>query len=362
VRPHPNANASLFPRPIRPPPRHPLPHPLTADAPARARRRIDGADVAAKRRKTSAGDDPIGEEDVSLERYEYAAPSAILSGDGACGFAITCAFNREKSATKEAMELIRPHLPDLPDIAPRGLRLNPVKTPGRGFIFIRLSPRPAPSAPEADDDPNAAAAAAAAAASSASAASAALPAVAALARAVRTGDVTAPKWVEKILPVQLTCRPDEASLAPAIARAFATSAALDESAAAEDARASVAVSFRNRFRRRADDGKKQGEDAAKAGEKEKGTREDAYAREMVVPAIAAAAEAAVRSAGASAYVNLKDPDVVVFAEVVSVPEPGGGEGRFAERLALGVVPRRSGVFEVRKKGIVPVSLKRTGGG
>ena len=180
---------------------------------------------------------------------------------------------------------------------------------------------------------------------------------------MRSGDVPAPKWVEKILPVQLTCRPDEASLAPAIARAFATSAALDASAAAEDARASIAVSFRNRFRRRADDGKKQGEDAAKdAGEKEKGTREDAYAREIVVPAIAAAAEAAVRSAGASASVNLKDPDVVVFAEVVSVPEPGGGEGRFAERLALGVVPRRSGVFEVRKKGIVPVSLKRTGGG
>ena len=351
MRPHPNANASLFPRPVRPPPRRPLP--LTADAPARARRRIDGADVAAKRRKTSAGDDPIGEEDVSLERYEYAAPSAILSGDGACGFAITCAFNREKSATKEALELIRPHLPHLPDIAPRGLRLNPVKTPGRGFIFIRLSPRPAPSAPESDDDPNAAAAA-----------SAALPAVAALARAVRSGDVPAPKWVEKILPVQLTCRPDEASLAPAIARAFATSAALDASAAAEDARESVAVSFRNRFRRRADDGKKQGEDAAKAGEKEKGTREDAYkyAREIVVPAIAAAAEAAVRSAGGSASVNLKDPDVVVFAEVVSVPEPGGGEGRFAERLAIGVVPRRSGVFEVRKKGIVPVSLKRTGGG
>ena len=122
------ANASLFPRPVCPPVCRPLPLPLTADAPARARRRIDGADVAAKRRKTSAGDDPIGEEDVSLERYEYAAPSAILSGDGACGFAITCAFNREKSATKEALELIRPHLPELPDVAPRGLRLNPVKT------------------------------------------------------------------------------------------------------------------------------------------------------------------------------------------------------------------------------------------
>ena len=347
------ANASLFPRPVCPPVCRPLPLPLTADAPARARRRIDGADVAAKRRKTSAGDDPIGEEDVSLERYEYAAPSAILSGDGACGFAITCAFNREKSATKEALELIRPHLPELPDVAPRGLRLNPVKTPGRGFIFIRLSPRPSPNAAE-PTSPKAAAADVASA--SAAVASAALPAVVALVNAVRAGERAAPRWVEKIIPVQMTCRPDETALTAAVARAFAASEALDEAK-----RVRVAVSFRNRFRRRADDGKKHGEEnAANAGEKV--SREDAYARETVVPAIAAAAEAAVRSAGASASVHLSDPDVVVFAEVVSVPEPGGGEGRFAERVALGVVPRRSGVFEVRKKGIVPVSLKRTGGG
>jgi len=32
-------------------------------------------------------------------------------GAGASGFVITCAFNREKSATKEALGLLRPHLP-----------------------------------------------------------------------------------------------------------------------------------------------------------------------------------------------------------------------------------------------------------
>ena len=48
--------------------------------------------------------------DVSLERYEYAATSSILAGTGGVGFAATCAFNREKSATKELLELLRPHV------------------------------------------------------------------------------------------------------------------------------------------------------------------------------------------------------------------------------------------------------------
>ena len=131
-------------------------------------RRIDGADVAAKRRKTgSAGDSKAGqdggaegegEDDISLERYEYAAPSAILSGvgGGVSGFVITRSFNREKSATKEALDLIRPHLPTRLACAPHGLRLNPVKMPGRGFIFVRLSERPPPASRKSAQPPAAA--------------------------------------------------------------------------------------------------------------------------------------------------------------------------------------------------------------
>ena len=48
--------------------------------------------------------------DVSLERYEYAAAASIVNGTGGVGFAATCAFNREKSATKELLELLRPHV------------------------------------------------------------------------------------------------------------------------------------------------------------------------------------------------------------------------------------------------------------
>jgi hypothetical protein len=77
------------------------PHPLITPN----NRRIDGADVAAKRRKTApatkGGQESKEEEevDVSLERYEYAAPSAILSGEGVSGFVITCAFNRGGGCT-----------------------------------------------------------------------------------------------------------------------------------------------------------------------------------------------------------------------------------------------------------------------
>ena len=56
-------------------------------------------------------------------------------------------------------------------------------------------------------------------------------------------------------------------------------------------------------------------------------------------------------------VDLRDPDVVVFAEVLAVPTDAEG-GRFARRLALGVVAKSSGVFEVRKGKTAPRSLKR----
>ena len=190
------ANASLFPRPVCPPVCRPLPLPLTADAPARARRRIDGADVAAKRRKTSAGDDPIGEEDVSLERYEYAAPSAILSSDGACGFAITCAFNREKSATKEAWSSYVP-TSRTPGRRPARTPPQPRQDPGPRLYLHTTLPSPVAERRRADVAEEAAAAAAAA---SAAVASAALPAVAALANAVRAGERAAPRWVEKSFP------------------------------------------------------------------------------------------------------------------------------------------------------------------
>ena len=111
-------------------------------------RALDGTDLGAKRRKTfdakGGGGDDGAEADESLERFEYTAPTAITNGLGCVGFVVTCSFMREKSATREATEMLRPRLPATPlanGVAPNGLRLNPVKMPGRGFLLIRMSER-----------------------------------------------------------------------------------------------------------------------------------------------------------------------------------------------------------------------------
>jgi hypothetical protein len=114
----------------------------------KAPRALDGTDLGAKRRKTfdakGGGGDDGAEADESLERFEYTAPTAITNGLGCVGFVVTCSFMREKSATREATEMLRPRLPATPlanGVAPNGLRLNPVKMPGRGFLLIRMSER-----------------------------------------------------------------------------------------------------------------------------------------------------------------------------------------------------------------------------
>jgi hypothetical protein len=429
---------------------------------------LDGADVTAKRRKTDAfpsadhkpgagshatgdvldfradgvsgshsrddhlacttatGKAAIAEDetrDASLERYEYAGVSSILSGQGAVGFAVTCAFNREKSATKEILELLRPHLLKLEaDDAYRwrgttgkinkkrsGLRLNPVKMPGRGFVFVRLSRRPsdpsdaceATAVPEAqtedarvpssDDDIVLGRIAGSA--------------NAAMTRSVRDGKTDAPRWIEKCVAIQKTCalrsvvgdrarasKTDSETesgihgeglpgvsltetvsrvVAAALARFAGEARVPGEEDWKEDDHQEMpfprmpitfAISFANRFK---------GSRGVDVGSK-------TYAREGVVPSVAAAAAAALEAFARESRdrardgkndapeipkpaVDLRDPDVTFFVEVLSVPAEsadGSRTGEFAERLAIGAAARRDGVFERRRGGIRPVALKR----
>jgi hypothetical protein len=378
--------------------------------------------------------------DVSLERYEYAAPSAILSDEGATGFVVTCAFNREKSATKEALELLRPHLPHLPVAAPHGLRLNPVKMPGRGVIFVRLSARPAPAGIEAvamgegmepgaesGTAPGAAAAEAehkdadeggeanetakskvgagpgagvvrteagaadkdtiwvggvdSAAAAAAAVSSAVVGVAAAVVAAVRCGTAPQPRWVEKLQPVQLTCKPDSDSIRAALRRAVA-----DSGVVVGGGGVTFAVVYTNRFKGETSGGGGKdgggnggggdggGGEGVVGGVANGGDGGDGneYSRAVVIPRVAAGVEASSRKEGddiaggggaeasTSFRVNLKDPDLVVFVEVLSVPAPTGG-GRFSQRLTIGVLPKSAGVFEVKKKGIAPLALKAAAG-
>lgn len=331
----------------------------------KAPRELDGTDLRAKRRKTfdaqdGGGDDGDGatggEADESLERYEYAAPDAIVRGLGCVGFVVTCSFQREKSATREATEMLRPRLPTT-----KGLRLNPVKMPGRGFILVRMSERPNPDASDAkgrddphpenpnDDDRTRAIVAAEA-----------VGVVTRTVADVKAGRCPAPRFVEKITPVTATCAFDRAAIDAGAVAALAASG-FD----AKGCDVSFAVSYHNRFKTQGDP--REGKAGDGGGGGGAAPAAERHGRREVIEAVAGGVRAALTAAGATGVnVDLRDPDVVAFAEVISVlapatdkPDSGGaGKGeRFARRLALGLVPKSSNAFERRKKGIMPASLK-----
>lgn len=362
----------------------------------------DGAEPA-----DAAPREDDAELDVSLERYEYAATSSILAGTGGVGFAATCAFNREKSATKELLELLRPHVrwrddaeaetdgvddpvdgavsrdeSEKDDQAPPRLRLNPVKMPGRGFVFVRLSvakektkdERGGEKKTDETHERNVAA----------SLGRAVSRACRALTASVRAGAVPSPRWVEKVVAIQATCAmPDlpqtEAETDTAETKKKNSSSVLRETVARvvacldadaalrpsqkkksrtavddendekqkDDGGVAFAVAFANRFRGRGGETKKSDSSEHKR-----------YAREFVVPAVAAAAETAL----GTTKISLTDPDVTFFVEVLSVPALPGADGSraggYVERLAIGAAAKRDGVFELKRGAIRPVALKR----
>jgi hypothetical protein len=178
--------------------------------------------------------------DVSLERYEYAATSSILAGTGGVGFAATCAFNREKSATKELLELLRPHVRwrddaeadadgvDDPAVdgaglrdesekdqkatsPPPRLRLNPVKMPGRGFVFVRLSVAKDTTKDEQDTGETKEDEKTYEQRVSKTLGRAVSRAARLLTASVRAGAVPSPRWVEKVVAIQATCAMPEIS-------------------------------------------------------------------------------------------------------------------------------------------------------
>jgi hypothetical protein len=332
----------------------------------KAPRALDGTDLGAKRRKTfdakGGGGDDGAEADESLERFEYTAPTAITNGLGCVGFVVTCSFMREKSATREATEMLRPRLPATPltnGVAPNGLRLNPVKMPGRGFLLIRMSERdtndPNTKKDAKDDEGNEETNGKDEEKNRAIVAAEAVGVVSRTVADVRAGKCPAPKFVEKIMPIAVTTGFEAESLNSAAIAAL-TASGFDPSIFTN---VSFAVVYHNRF-------KTQGDPTGKGKEADKGKdagAESKHGRMEIIEGLAAGIRAALTAAGATtATVDLKDPDVVVFAEVISVPmaseSKGGHKERFTRRLAVGVVPKSTGAFERRKKGIMASSLKK----
>lgn len=360
----------------------------------------DGAEPA----DAAPGEDDA-ELDVSLERYEYAATSSILAGTGGVGFAATCAFNREKSATKELLELLRPHVRwrddaeadadgvDDPAVdgaglrdesekdqkatsPPPRLRLNPVKMPGRGFVFVRLSVAKEQTKDEQDTGETKEDEKSYERRVSKTLGRAVSRAARALTASVRAGAVPSPRWVEKVVAIQATCampeisetaaETDKAETASSVLRdtvkrvvACLDAEALQKSRTAggsddgkdDDGKDVLrfAVAFANRFRGMGGETKNKTRDSSNSFKR--------YAREFVVPAVAAAAESAL----GTTKISLTDPDVCFFVEVLSVPNEGADGSRaggYVERLAIGAAARRDGVFELKRGAIRPVALKR----
>ena len=360
----------------------------------------DGAEPA-----DAAPREDDAELDVSLERYEYAATSSILAGTGGVGFAATCAFNREKSATKELLELLRPHVRwrddaeadadgvDDPAVdgaglrdesekdqkatsPPPRLRLNPVKMPGRGFVFVRLSVAKEQTKDEQDTGETKEDEKTYEQRVSKSLGRAVSRAARALTASVRAGAVPSPRWVEKVVAIQATCampeisetaaETDKAETASSVLRdtvkrvvACLDAEALQKSRTAggsddgkdDDGKGVLrfAVAFANRFRGMGGETKNKTRDSSNSFKR--------YAREFVVPAVAAAAESAL----GTTKISLTDPDVCFFVEVLSVPNEGADGSRaggYVERLAIGAAAKCDGVFELKRGAIRPVALKR----
>mmetsp|Transcript_6843 Transcript_6843/g.29137 ORF Transcript_6843/g.29137 Transcript_6843/m.29137 type:complete len:379 (-) Transcript_6843:63-1199(-) len=360
----------------------------------------DGAEPA-----DAAPREDDAELDVSLERYEYAATSSILAGTGGVGFAATCAFNREKSATKELLELLRPHVRwrddaeadadgvDDPAVdgaglrdesekdqkatsPPPRLRLNPVKMPGRGFVFVRLSVAKEQTKDEQDTGETKEDEKTYEQRVSKSLGRAVSRAARALTASVRAGAVPSPRWVEKVVAIQATCampeisetaaETDKAETASSVLRdtvkrvvACLDAEALQKSRTAggsddgkdDDGKDVLrfAVAFANRFRGMGGETKNKTRDSSNSFKR--------YAREFVVPAVAAAAESAL----GTTKISLTDPDVCFFVEVLSVPNEGADGSRaggYVERLAIGAAAKCDGVFELKRGAIRPVALKR----
>ena len=350
----------------------------------------DGAEPA----DAAPGEDDA-ELDVSLERYEYAATSSILAGTGGVGFAATCAFNREKSATKELLELLRPHVRwrddaeadadgvDDPAVdgaglrdesekdqkatsPPPRLRLNPVKMPGRGFVFVRLSVAKEQTKDEQDTGETKEDEKTYEQRVSKSLGRAVSRAARALTASVRAGAVPSPRWVEKVVAIQATCampeisetaaETDKAETASSVLRdtvkrvvACLDAEALQKSRTAggsddgkdDDGKGVLrfAVAFANRFRGMGGETKNKTRDSSNSFKR--------YAREFVVPAVAAAAESAL----GTTKISLTDPDVTFFVEVLSVPNEGADGSRaggYVERLAIGAAAKCDGVFELKR--------------
>ena len=289
----------------------------TLEAAAAAQMRRRPPPVRASKRARVAEEDEEENEETGVGRFDYGASEKWRCGETfRGGFVVTCAFNREKCATKDAVRVLRTAASA---VSASGM-ITVGKLPCRGALLLTLEG----SARDGD-------------------------AAAIVSRAmedVRSGRDPGSRFVEKIFPIHATFDAgDAAGLARACARVV-------ERAVARRRETTKDVRFAAVYNRRLENIAEPDGDGSEAGAS---VSDIAYARATLTPLVAEATKRAFVEADPDVEfkVDLKTPNFVVFIEVLSLHIAGKGKVHI---VALGGCLEEDNVFVVKSRAIAPYSV------
>ena len=264
--------------------------------------------------KRKAPDDLNGEQYKTRSKKANAAASSSTSSlqfdyalekqfreNSVAGFALTCVMHRERSAMKEALELLRECLDD--DFT----KISPMKMPCKAFAFLSVAEEKLQ-----------------------------LELVEVVTRVVRIvlNRQNEVRFLERMIPIQTTCEYTDDAIERAVERLGITNQSNEFK--------TFAVCHRDCFSK-----------ALVAKEDTKDEMEK-WKSMAVTNAVAKAISKRIDK------VSLKDPDVVIFVVVLAVNDNGikNTDNIPTRRLGLSYATRESKVFTVKSKGIVATNLKR----
>ena len=267
--------------------------------------------------KRKAPDDLNGERHKTRSKKANAAASSSTSSlqfdyalekqfreNSVAGFALTCVMHRERSAMKEALELLRECLDD--DFT----KISPMKMPCKAFAFLSVAEEKLQ-----------------------------LEMVEVVTRVVRIvlNRQNEVRFLERMIPIQTTCEYTDDAIERAVERLGITNQSNEFK--------TFAVYHRDCFSK-----------ALIAKEDTKDEMEK-WKSMAVTNAVAASVSKRIDK------VSLKDPDVVIFVVVLAVNDNFGVKNtkkdfsNMTRRLGLSYATRESKVFTVKSKGIDATNLK-----
>ena len=236
---------------------------------------------------------------TSSLQFDYALEKQFRENSVA-GFALTCVMHRERSAMKEALELLRECLDD--DFT----KISPMKMPCKAFAFLSVAEEKLQ-----------------------------LEVVEVVTRVVRIvlNRQNEVRFLERMIPIQTTCEYTDDAIERVVERLGITNQSNEFK--------TFAVCHRDCFSK-----------ALVAKEDTKDEMEK-WKSMAVTNAIAKAVSKRIDK------VSLKDPDVVIFVVVLAVNDNGikNTDNIPTRRLGLSYATRESKVFTVKSKGIVATNLK-----